>query len=77
MKTLAHELVLQGLPAAAMVKLFSTVLTLSSNLVLGAIGVSARSYARRKAAPKTRLPVDESERLWRVCGDPRIRDART
>ena len=63
----AHDLVLQGIPAAAMVKLFTTVLTLSTDLVLDAIGVSERSYARRKAAPKTRLPVNESERLWRFA----------
>ncbi|MBI2186267.1 MAG: DUF2384 domain-containing protein, partial [Acidobacteria bacterium] len=25
------------------------------------------SFARRKAAPKSRLPVDESERLWRFA----------
>ena len=63
----AHDLVLQGIPAAAMVKLFAAVLTLSTDLVLDAIGVSGRSYARRKAAPRTRLPVDESERLWRFA----------
>ena len=63
----AHELVLRGIPAAAMVKLFATVITLSPDLVLSAIGVSERSYARRKAAPKTRLAVNESERLWRFA----------
>jgi putative toxin-antitoxin system antitoxin component (TIGR02293 family) len=63
----AHDLVLRGIPAAAMVRLFATVLTLSTSRVLGAIGVSARSYARRKAEPKTRLPVNESERLWRFA----------
>ena len=62
----AHELVMRGLPAAAMVKLFA-VLTLSTADVLEAIGVSERSYARRKAAPKTRLPVGESERVWRFA----------
>ena len=63
----AHDLVLQRIPAAAMVKLFTAVTTLPTHLVLGAIGVSERSYARRKAAPKTRLPVNESERLWRFA----------
>jgi len=63
----AHELVLRGIPAAAMARLFAGVLILSSTVVLATIGVSERSFARRKAAPKTRLPVDESERLWRFA----------
>ena len=63
----AHDLVSEGLPAAAMAKLFGVVMILSTDAVLDAIGVSERSYARRKAAPKTVLPVDESERLWRFA----------
>ena len=62
----AHELVLHGIPAEAMARLFASV-SLSSNVLLATIGVSERSFARRKAAPKTRLPVDESERLWRFA----------
>ena len=63
----AHELVLAGIPAEAMAKLFAGVVSLSSHVLLTAIGVSERSFARRKATPKTRLPVDESERLWRFA----------
>jgi putative toxin-antitoxin system antitoxin component (TIGR02293 family) len=63
----AHELVLRGIPAQAMVKLFASVASLSSNALLAAIGVSERSFARRKASPEMRLPVDESERLWRFA----------
>jgi putative toxin-antitoxin system antitoxin component (TIGR02293 family) len=63
----AHELVLRGIPAEAMARLFTGVVTLSSSVLLAAIGISERSFARRKAAPKTRLPVDESERLWRFA----------
>jgi putative toxin-antitoxin system antitoxin component (TIGR02293 family) len=48
-----------------MAKLFDLVMILPADAVLDAIGVSERSFARRKAAPKTLLPVDESERLWR------------
>lgn len=40
---------------------------LSFDDVLDAIGVSERSFARRKAAPRTLLPLDESERLWRFA----------
>jgi putative toxin-antitoxin system antitoxin component (TIGR02293 family) len=50
-----------------MAKLFARVLSLSSNVLLAAIGVSERSFARRKAAPKSRLLIDESERLWRIA----------
>jgi putative toxin-antitoxin system antitoxin component (TIGR02293 family) len=63
----AHDLVLRGIPAAAMAKLFAGVLTLSTDVVLAAIGVSERSLARRKAAPRTLLAVNESERLWRFA----------
>jgi putative toxin-antitoxin system antitoxin component (TIGR02293 family) len=63
----AHELVLRGIPAEAMAKLFAVVVSLPFNALLAAIGVSERSFARRKAAPKTRLPVDEGERLWRFA----------
>ena len=63
----AHDLVLRGIPAEAMAKLFTGILSLSSDVLLAAIGVSERSFARRKAAPKTRLPVNESERLWRFA----------
>ena len=63
----AHDLVLNGIPAAAMARLVAGVVSLSPNALLAAIGVSERSFARRKAAPKTRLPVDEGERLWRFA----------
>ncbi len=63
----AHDLVLRGSPAEAMAKLVASVVSLSSDLVLAAIGVSERSFARRKAAPRARLPVNESERLWRFA----------
>lgn len=63
----AHELVLRGIPAEAMTRLFAGVVSLSASVLLATIGVSERSFARRKAAPDTRLPVDESERLWRFA----------
>ena len=63
----AHELVLRGIPSEAMANLFAGVLSLSSSVLLAAIGLSERSFARRKAAPKSRLRVDESDRLWRFA----------
>jgi putative toxin-antitoxin system antitoxin component (TIGR02293 family) len=65
----AHELVLRGIPTEAMTRLFAGV-SLSSSVLLATSGVSERSFARRKAAPRTRLPVDESERLWRFAEVP-------
>jgi putative toxin-antitoxin system antitoxin component (TIGR02293 family) len=63
----AHELVLKGIPTEALLRLFAAVSSLSTDALLAAVGVSSRSFARRKAAPRTRLPVDESERLWRFA----------
>ena len=63
----AHELILRGIPAEAMTRLFAGIMSISADVVRAAIGISERSFARRKAAPKTRLPVDESARLWRFA----------
>lgn len=64
----AHDLVLKGLPGEAMTCLLAGSVSLSRDAVLGALGVSARSYARRKAAGKgQRLPIHESGRLWRFA----------
>jgi len=64
----AHRLVLDGIPAGAMAGLVAGLGgALSIGSVLGALGVSQRSFARRKAAPRTRLPSDESGRLWQFA----------
>ena len=64
----AHRLVLEGLPAGAMAGLVASLSAMTFGSVLGALGVSERSFARRKASPKTRLPSDESGRLWQFAG---------
>jgi putative toxin-antitoxin system antitoxin component (TIGR02293 family) len=64
----AHELVLKGLPAGAMAGLVASLESLGFRSVLSALGVSERSFARRKASPRTRLPSDESGRLWQFAG---------
>jgi putative toxin-antitoxin system antitoxin component (TIGR02293 family) len=64
----AHELVLKGIPAAAMGNLIGGIAGISLVAVLAAIGVSERSFARRKAAPRDRLPIAESGRLWQFAG---------
>jgi len=63
----AHDLVSHGIPAEAMLRLFATVSAIPLDLLREAIGVSERSFARRKAAPKALLPAGESERLWRFA----------
>ena len=64
----AHRLVLDGIPAGAMAGLVAGLGgTLSIESVLGALGVSQRSFARRKAAPRRLLPSDESGRLWQFA----------
>jgi putative toxin-antitoxin system antitoxin component (TIGR02293 family) len=45
----------------------SKVQTLPAEGVLAALGVSARSFARRKRSPKAPLPLDEAGRLWRFA----------
>jgi putative toxin-antitoxin system antitoxin component (TIGR02293 family) len=64
----AHRLVLEGLPAGAMAGLVASLSAMTFASVLSALGVSQRSFARRKASPKTRLPSDESARLWQLAG---------
>jgi putative toxin-antitoxin system antitoxin component (TIGR02293 family) len=64
----AHRLVLEGLPAGAMTGLIASLGAMSAGSVLSALGVSQRSFARRKASPKGRLPSDESGRLWQLAG---------
>ena len=63
----AHRLVVGGIPAAAMAAFVEDLRELPLEAVLGALGVSPRSFARRKAAPKERLPLDESGRLWQLA----------
>ena len=63
----AHEVVERGIPSVAVQKLVEAVITLSGDMVLSAIGVSRRSFARRKAAPRMLLGMEESGRLWRFA----------
>ncbi len=64
----AHRLVLEGLPAGAMAGLVAGLGAMTFGSILSALGVSERSFARRKASPKARLPSDESGRLWQFAG---------
>jgi putative toxin-antitoxin system antitoxin component (TIGR02293 family) len=63
----ADGLAARGIPAEALVSLFKTFNGLKFDDKLAAVGMNRRSFARRKAAPKTLLPLDESERVWRFA----------
>jgi putative toxin-antitoxin system antitoxin component (TIGR02293 family) len=64
----AHRLVLEGIPSAAMAGLAAAFDRIAVDQILRALGVSQRSFARRKASPRSRLPSDESGRLWQFAG---------
>ena len=63
----AHRAVLRGIPGSALTELLSRIQIMPRAALLTALGVSERSLARRKAAPKALLPADEADRLWRVA----------
>ena len=62
-----HDLVSRGIPGEAMMKFFKGLTTTPFEKVLKVMRISLRTFARRKTAPKKRLPPDESERLWRYA----------
>lgn len=63
----AHDLVKRGMPALAMLRLIDQV-SISTPEILYVLGVSERSYARRKSAAHTAaLSMSESGRVWRFA----------
>ncbi|MEO6080078.1 MAG: antitoxin Xre/MbcA/ParS toxin-binding domain-containing protein [Steroidobacteraceae bacterium] len=63
----AHELISIGLPTTSMLRLIANLHTIAQTTVLAVIGISERSFARRKANANVRLPLDESSRLWQFA----------
>lgn len=63
----AHRLVAHGLPVSAMLKLIDHVTYIGTDAILLVLGVSPRSYARRKASRTAPLSLHESGRLWRFA----------
>jgi putative toxin-antitoxin system antitoxin component (TIGR02293 family) len=60
----AHFVISRGLPAEAMLQLLDNVHDLTREKILSVIVMSPRSFARRRSAPKSILPMDASGRVW-------------
>lgn len=65
----AHDLLMLGLPSAALLHLTSQVALLASgNLLEKAIGISVRTLQRRKNdAPDIALNIDQGSRTWKFA----------
>lgn len=65
----AHDVLMLGLPSAALLHLTSQVAFLATDAVLEkAIGISVRTLQRRKKdAPDAVLSVDQSNRIWKFA----------
>jgi putative toxin-antitoxin system antitoxin component (TIGR02293 family) len=64
----AHELLLIGLPASALDKLVGNLVFISKNESLEkAVGMSLRTWQRRKDAPSKPLSQEQSGRAWKFA----------
>lgn len=64
----AHQLLLDGLPAAALLALLGNLTEIEDKAsVEAALGVSMRRLRRRKHGPPTVLSADQSARAWKVA----------
>ncbi len=63
-----HELLQRGLPAAAVVSFSEQCAALPIEDVLDLIGISKRTYARKKESPQDALSTVESNNLWKIAG---------
>ena len=65
----AHEMLLQGLPGAALTHLVDGFLVLHRTASLEkAIGISLRTFQRHKDVPDRPLSVEQSGRTWKFAG---------
>jgi putative toxin-antitoxin system antitoxin component (TIGR02293 family) len=60
----AHAHIEKGLPADSLLALLDNLHVLDARTVLSAMHISERSFARRKATPGEKLPIEESNHLW-------------
>ncbi|MGO6678599.1 antitoxin Xre/MbcA/ParS toxin-binding domain-containing protein [Rhizobium leguminosarum] len=64
----AHELLLHGLPATALDHLVGTLVVLGKNESLEkAVGMSLRTWQRRKETPSKPLSQEQSGRAWKFA----------
>lgn len=62
-----HDVLLNGLPSAALSHLLEQVIELDPEDVLKAVGVSARTVQRRSHRPREALSVEQSSRTWKFA----------
>ena len=64
----AHELLLRGLPGAALTHLVDSLVLLHDPVSLEkAVGISLRTFQRRKADPGKLLSQEQSSRTWKFA----------
>ncbi len=64
----AHEMILQGLPAAALKHLLGTLEVLDKTTSLEkAVGMSLRTFQRRRDEPSLPLSIEQSGRAWKFA----------
>jgi putative toxin-antitoxin system antitoxin component (TIGR02293 family) len=64
----AHELLLRGLPGAALTHLVDSLVLLRDPVSLEkAVGISLRTFQRRKITPAKRLNQEQSGRTWKFA----------
>lgn len=64
----AHEMLLQGLPGKALSHLIDNLIVIEKTASLEkAVGMSLRTFQRRKDAPAKRLSQEQSGRTWKFA----------
>jgi putative toxin-antitoxin system antitoxin component (TIGR02293 family) len=63
----AHELLLRGLPGAALDSLVQNLVVIDFDEASKAIGMSLRTYQRHKDAPSKPLSLEQSGRTWKFA----------
>ncbi|HEV7369515.1 type II toxin-antitoxin system Xre/ParS family antitoxin [Arenibaculum sp.] len=63
----AHEMLVRGLPGRALDHLMGTLVILKRDSLEKAIGMSLRTFQRRKTAPMKPLNLEQSGRTWKFA----------
>lgn len=63
----AHEMLVKGLPGGALDHLMGTLVILRRDSLEKAIGMSLRTFQRRKTAPMKPLNLEQSGRTWKFA----------
>ena len=63
----AHEMLLGGLPEKALSHLVNSFVVMDWRSLEPAVGMSLRTYQRRKEAPDKPLSREQSERTWKLA----------